>query len=150
MAVEVKFIRMNENMGEEQAFVDKWKGYDVDIIISEYHDWSGSVRNSSLGSVLPVLGSACENPFYSLAINWNGTVSICCVDWDSQAVVGDLSNQSLADVWNGEQLRRIRELHLSGRASSVGPCTRCTYKSPENREYIGGWLMQHHDRIMNY
>ncbi|MBI4489886.1 MAG: radical SAM protein [Deltaproteobacteria bacterium] len=148
--VAVKFIHMQENLGEKEAFIEKWRGAGVEIIINEYHDWSGGVRNSSLLSILPTSEFACENPFYASAINWNGTVSLCCVDWNSQAIIGDVHTQSLVEIWRGAQLRRIRDLHLRGKANCVSPCANCTYKKAENREHIGGWLMQNREQIMGY
>jgi MoaA/NifB/PqqE/SkfB family radical SAM enzyme len=146
----VKFIRMQENRAEEEAFVETWSGCGAEIIVNEYHDWSGSVRDSSLLDVLPVSEYACENPFYSLAVNWDGSVSICCVDWDSRALVGDANQQRLVDIWRGEPLRRVRELHLCGKAGTVAACGGCTYKSRENRELLGSWLMQNRERVMAY
>lgn len=51
--------------------------------------------DSSLQGILPVSENACENRFYSLAVNWDGTVSNYCVDWESQSVVGILRNSRL-------------------------------------------------------
>lgn len=147
--VTVKFIRMRENDGQEESFIGKWSDAGADILITEYHDWSGSVRDSSLLGVDSGAASyACENPWYSLAVNWDGKVSICCVDWDSQAVVGDANFESIYDIWNGDALRQIRETHLEGRAHCMNPCSTCTYKSAESREVIGGWLMQEADRLL--
>lgn len=148
--VAVKFICMQENAGEENEFVSMWEDSGAELILNEYHDWSGSVRDSSLQGILPISENACENPFYSLAVNWDGTVSICCVDWDSQGLVGNVREQSLEDIWKGEQLRRIRALHLGGRGCEVGACDGCTYKSKEGREYIGGWLMANRDKVMDH
>ena len=146
----VKFIRMQENAGEEDEFFALWQDSGAELIFSEYHDWSGSVRDSGLHDILPMSANACENPFYSLAVNWDGTVSICCVDWDSQGLAGDVNEQSLQEIWQGEKLRRIRELHLEGRGCEVGACDGCSYKSKENREHIGGWLMANRDKVMDY
>ncbi|MGY8825880.1 MAG: radical SAM/SPASM domain-containing protein [Candidatus Latescibacterota bacterium] len=147
--VTVKFIRMRENAGEEQVFIEKWSDAGADILITEYHDWSGSVRDSSLLGVDSGTASyACENPWYSLAVNWDGKVSICCVDWDSQAVVGDANLESIYEIWNGDALRQIRQTHLEGRAHCITPCSTCTYKSAESREVIGGWLMGEADRLL--
>ncbi len=148
--VAVKFISMKENRGEEEEFIAMWQDSGAELIINEYHDWSGSVRDSSLHGIQPLSENACENPFYSLSVNWDGTVSICCVDWDSQSVVGDAHEQSLGDIWRGERLRLIREMHLQGRACEVGACDGCTYKSKENRESIGGWLMANREIVMDY
>ena len=144
----VKFIRMRENDGEEQKFIDSWRDSGADILITEYHDWSGSVRDSSLMGIGAVASYPCENPWYSLAVNWDGVVSICCVDWDSQGVVGDANDESIHAIWHGETLRGIRATHLEGRAHEMAPCSTCTYKSAESRKVIGSWLMGESDRLL--
>ena len=146
--VTVKFIRMREYEGEEERFIANWSDMGADILITEYHDWSGSVRDSSLLGVAADSSYACENPWYSLAVNWDGKVSICCVDWDSQAVVGDAHSESIHSIWHGDTLRGIRETHLAGRAHCIKPCNTCTYKSSESFKVIGGWLMQEADRLL--
>ncbi len=148
--VAVKFICMKENAGEEDEFVNIWQGSGAELILNEYHDWSGSVRDSSLHGILPISENACESPFYSLAVNWDGTVSVCCVDWDSQGLAGDVREQSLEEIWRGEKLRSMRKLHLEGRACEISACDGCTYKSKENREFVGGWLMANRDKVMDY
>jgi sulfatase maturation enzyme AslB (radical SAM superfamily) len=144
----VKFIRMKESLGQEQAFIEQWRDSGADVLVTEYHDWSGSVRDSSLFQLSGSAAHACENPWYALAVNWDGKVSICCVDWDSQGVVGDANLQTLHAIWHGEELRHFRELHLDGRAGCVAPCATCTYKNPRARAVIGGWLMANRDRVM--
>ena len=146
--VTVKFIRMRENEGEEELFIDSWRDSGADILVTEYHDCSGSVRDSSLISIENTSSYACENPWYSLAVNWDGRVSICCVDWDSQAVVGDANKQSIHEIWQGNGLRGIRQTHLEGQAHCMSPCNTCTYKSAESRKVIGGWLMEEADHLL--
>ena len=141
--VTVKFIRMKENDGQEEEFVEKWRESGADeILITQYHDWSGSVRDSSLVEIAGGNAFACENPWYAMAVNWDGKVSICCVDWDSQAVVGDANVESIGAIWQGDKMREVRSLHLRGDADCVTPCATCTYKDPQIRRVVGSWLME--------
>ena len=54
----------------------------------------------------------CEDPFAKLAINFNGTASVCCVDWSHNTVVGDLNKESFKEIWQGEKLKKFRIIHL--------------------------------------
>ncbi|MBF0625901.1 MAG: SPASM domain-containing protein [Magnetococcales bacterium] len=67
----------------------------------------------------------CPDPFSKLAINFDGQVSICCVDWSYGTVVGDLRRETIAQVWNGEALRRVRRLHLMGERDKIPACASC-------------------------
>ena len=69
----------------------------------------------------------CPEPFSKLAINFDGTVSICCVDWSHGTIVGDLKKQSLIDIWSGDEMKQFRLLHLQGRRSEILACSNCDY-----------------------
>jgi len=47
------------------------------------------------------LNRDCHEVFNKLSINWDGTVSICCRDYDKKMVVGDLQNETIMEIWNG-------------------------------------------------
>lgn len=51
----------------------------------------------------------CPSPFQRLTVAWDGKVSPCCIPWDDSLVVGDLREQSLLEVWNGEYMRGIQQ-----------------------------------------
>ena len=49
----------------------------------------------------------------TLVVLWNGRVTVCCVDSEGLLQVGDAREESLADVWNGPSMRRLRERHAA-------------------------------------
>lgn len=67
----------------------------------------------------------CPHPFYSMAINFNGLVSVCCMDWGLDAIIGDVNQESLIDIWRGEKLRNFRILHLKGERKKIKICADC-------------------------
>lgn len=60
-----------------------------------------------------------------LHVTYSGRLSLCCVDFDEQMVVGDVLREGLAACWNGEQMRGHRRLHLSRALDPEGPCYKC-------------------------
>lgn len=99
--------------------------------------WSDSSRKDWTLGTGPVTGidgfspldpvEVCPQPFKGLAVNFDGTVSVCCVDWSHGTVVGDLRTERLRDVWNGPKLREFRLLHLKGRRREIPVCADCQY-----------------------
>lgn len=69
----------------------------------------------------------CPLPFYTLAINFNGLVSVCCVDWSWGTIIGDVSKEDLIDIWNGKKMQAFRQLHLRGQRSKIKACANCQY-----------------------
>ena len=71
--------------------------------------------------------AVCPQPFYTLVVHSDLRVSVCCVDWAKEAVVGDLRTETLGDIWRGETLRAFQLAHLERRASQLAACRNCTF-----------------------
>lgn len=67
----------------------------------------------------------CGFPFQRLVVAHDGKVAPCCVPWSNNLWVGDVTKQSLRDIWEGEDLRRIREDAMKA-AYSHPTCVNCT------------------------
>jgi len=66
----------------------------------------------------------------NLVISQDGSVVPCCVDYDHQHVLGSARWQSIEEIWNGEPMRSLRQMHVRGRWRDValcGPCRPLTY-----------------------
>jgi MoaA/NifB/PqqE/SkfB family radical SAM enzyme len=65
----------------------------------------------------PIAGSSrylCHRLWTSFTVLWDGRVSLCCLDYEGDVVLGDLNRQSVAEVLNGPVYREIRRRHLGG------------------------------------
>jgi MoaA/NifB/PqqE/SkfB family radical SAM enzyme len=80
----------------------------------------------------------CAFPFYTLVIHSDLRVSVCCVDWAKQAVVGDLKTETLGAIWRGDRLRDFRLVHLRGERRTLPACAQCTYlyTAPDNLDAL--------------
>jgi radical SAM protein with 4Fe4S-binding SPASM domain len=67
----------------------------------------------------------CERPFAKAYIRWDGRMVLCCEDWRFRRVMGDVHEQSIAAIWNGEAYRQVRRELLTDRRAE--PCDRCDY-----------------------
>jgi MoaA/NifB/PqqE/SkfB family radical SAM enzyme len=77
----------------------------------------------------------CPYIFYSLAINSDGTVSLCFLDWKRGMVIGDLKVESFKDIWNGTKLHSYRLANLKGNRNRLDFCKECrqlVYGNPDN------------------
>jgi MoaA/NifB/PqqE/SkfB family radical SAM enzyme len=67
----------------------------------------------------------CRHLYKTLQVYYDGRTSPCTYDHACRLQVGDASRQSLDEIWNGEPLRRLRELHESGRSGELDVCRGC-------------------------
>lgn len=61
-------------------------------------------------SLVKVHLKQCPEVFDKLSINWDGTVTACCSDYDGKMIVGDLKDATLEEIWNGKALHHIRKI----------------------------------------
>ena len=72
----------------------------------------------------------CYNPWNSVNIKSNGDVVACCLAFsdDADLTYGNLYEESLYKIWNGERVKRMRESHTNGNPPDF--CKKCNFKSP--------------------
>ena len=82
----------------------------------------------------------CSQIFKGFQIQADGEVVPCCVDWRRVNVIGNVNDQSLLDIWNGEKLRRLQQEHLKGNKDGVEPCRACRMNDYCDIDNIDGVL----------
>jgi radical SAM protein with 4Fe4S-binding SPASM domain len=71
------------------------------------------------------LDSFCVRPFEQLYIAHDGRVVLCCQDWSFEEVMGDATQSTLDEIWNGERYRQVRASLL--RKERAGLCAKCDF-----------------------
>ncbi|MEW6263550.1 MAG: radical SAM protein [Thermodesulfobacteriota bacterium] len=67
----------------------------------------------------------CIEIFDKLSINWDGSVSACCGDYDNLMLVGHLENESLKDIWRGPTISYYRRMLADWRHDDLPLCRTC-------------------------
>jgi hypothetical protein len=57
------------------------------------------------------------------------------------APVGNIARESLPEIWNSPDMRRMRELHVSGRAGEIDICSRCCIAIPHPMLVAGSLIL---------
>ena len=77
----------------------------------------------------------CPYIFYSLAINADGLVSSCFLDWGRKLLIGDIGVHSVKTIWNSDSMNALRRQHLEGRRLEnpvCGSCGQLSHCLPDN------------------
>jgi radical SAM protein with 4Fe4S-binding SPASM domain len=69
-------------------------------------------------------GKPCHYTAYSMAIDWNGDVLLCVQDWNKKLKLGNVSNQSVSEIWRSIAMHKIRRKLINGRRN-FSPCNNC-------------------------
>jgi radical SAM protein with 4Fe4S-binding SPASM domain len=127
--VKLKFLQMGENEKEAKDFLKQWGHYrarNINVTVVKEHDWAGQLSNLPSWEEHLKKRYPCFLLWKAMAIGWNGDVGLCCYDFNFPYIVGNLNKQTIKEVWNGPEQRRIREIHLSGNTKKLSLCKNCT------------------------
>jgi len=69
----------------------------------------------------------CSFSLTTFTILWNGIVTGCCFDTDSKIVLGDITQQSIKDIWRGALYQEFRRNLLTNNFSLDPPCYKCEF-----------------------
>jgi radical SAM protein with 4Fe4S-binding SPASM domain len=137
--VSVRFLRQRENDGEEEAFAQYWRRRGIRVVFMEPTNRAGLVQSyEKIKKHRPVLWKkliypllnrcvpACPLPFSRMSILSDGRVVLCCNDWGPHDIVGDLSQQTLREVWNSEKFNHYRHLLWTHKTKDSLVCADCS------------------------
>lgn len=109
------------------AFIELYPEYSNKLFINMTRvDAKRTTRAGQANNRLPVdfIKSPCIYPFHQLMVRSDGKVSQCCNDALALTAMGDLTNQTIMEVWNGEPFQKMRENMLNGR-HCISTCSGC-------------------------
>jgi len=137
--VEARFLRQRANVAESEEFVRFWRSQGATTWVLGMTNRAGSLeRFSELRAPTPLVqpiqdsGSPGQHapclfsPITFLNVLQDGRVVLCCHDWSHEHLLGDLSKQSLEELWQSDEINRVRHLIWEGRYSEIPGCSRCS------------------------
>lgn len=116
-SVRVQMCKQEENAHEVEQFVENW----VDVV---NRIGFGIKKDPNLVEE-NVERFPCPQIWQRMMICFNGEVRPCCGDWNGGMAVGDVTKQTIYEIWHSDALNRIRQMHLEGRYKELPVCWTC-------------------------
>lgn len=104
-------------------FVDYWKKRVEQV--SWGYTYYGHLDNKKDKQLWKGRNKPCNDVFTRMAIDWDGTISACCADYDRKMVIGRFPKDSLRDAWNSKKMNQYRKLMVEGKINDIGLCRQC-------------------------
>ncbi|MGE5505898.1 MAG: radical SAM/SPASM domain-containing protein [Actinomycetota bacterium] len=118
-----------EAQAMHQRFLDLWKGRDVFAYIKSQDNRWYFEADENLENRSHYEQQYCEYPWTSFTVMADGSVVPCTQDYDVEMVLGNVREQTLEEIWNGERYRTFRSWHVSGNFPKGHKCAeRCDQK----------------------
>ena len=81
--------------------------------------------NTYINDLHPDLTSPCNYLWERMYVWFDGKCNPCDVDYKSMLQVGDITQNSISEIWHGRTYKKIREDHIEKKRSGWNPCDRC-------------------------
>jgi len=126
----IDFPQNQESIKECEAYWSELDGVD-EFRPKPFTTWDGnSAGVNRLTGIQPAGGprniqATCKWPWISMTVLWDGDVVPCCNDFDKRYVFGNVRQQSLMTIWNGDRMRALRAEFASGVVANE-LCRDCT------------------------
>ena len=121
--VSIAMVTVDENKHTRQKFRDAWEEAD-DVRYSVYFNWGGRLDN---GGRTPHKVNFCERLYHYITILADGRVALCCFDSEAEYVLGDVSSQSIHEIWHSPEFNEKRRLLYERDFKGLPICGGCDY-----------------------
>lgn len=112
---------------KKRAFERGFDGLPLDkFIVKKPHNWAGNIQiDGTTGARTSTGFVPCTFLWHSLVVMWDGKVGPCPQDFMGKIILGDVSKQSLEEIFNGEPMVRLRRQMIAGKLEKGLLCNDC-------------------------
>lgn len=122
--IEVKVMEMEENKDEIDEIVNYWRARGAWTTTRRLISWAGMCEDIKPEADTDRI--ACGNAVGTMAITWDGKVTNCVMDVDAQYTCGDITKESIKDIWNRRNQTMVSK-HMEHRFDELPDiCKTCT------------------------
>lgn len=113
---------------EIKEYNDYWKDRVNSVIFPPWISWGGTFDHSIKGTQLP-----CLYIWQVLMVDYDGTVKMCCEDYDSRFPMGNILDKNPDEIFNSKRMVDQRSAQLRGDFTWPNICRNCieTFQSAE-------------------
>lgn len=118
----VSYTVQENNKDEVDAFVARWVG-GVDVVrIGLFYDKEDGTFPAMH---VPMERKPCQVIYKTLPVHNDGSVRLCCLDGLRATDMGNVFQDGVQAVWNGERFSKVRYYHETGQWEKVPFCKDC-------------------------
>lgn len=134
----LQFVKNSLNLNEVEEFRKQWRNQGAEVIrVKPVIDL---LREGQLPKKV-------KRPCYYIwrqlnMIGWNGKiVTPCCMDTNGDYNLGDVTTQTIKEIWNSPKMIALRKLHAQDRWQKSPLCANCTYPQPSMIGKLGAMVV---------
>lgn len=120
-------LHMGKSVGALIDIMKYWKERHIKCRTAYLENRGGDVNVQKLSQDLNYWApNKCWRVLTQIHVLYDGQVLLCCGDWNQSVILGDLNKQSIYEVWNSAQYKKIRLNHKMNNVKELPEiCKKC-------------------------
>lgn len=118
-----RMVKTRENVEELNPFFDRWMYYCSHAVIEGATTGCGLMEDQAVINMAPPRRFGCRQLSRRMTVHSDGKVVLCDQDWLGRAVVGDVREQRLSEIWRS--MDDVRREHSEGCYDGMTLCGEC-------------------------
>ncbi|MBT2282948.1 SPASM domain-containing protein [Paenibacillus polymyxa] len=127
LIIDLQMISMKQTKLQVEQFRKYWEGMGLNVYIKHFFPYPDVDHNEFTIEDEGNFKRGCMFPFTSMTIMRDGSVVPCCSDYNGEITLGNVNEQSLKEIWNGENYTQFRKNFITNNLSEDSLCRRCGF-----------------------
>ena len=120
-ATRISGVKIDKKQNIEE-FTKFWRNYVDHVVMVEMSErWDTYHNPKEKAGKNP-----CDFLWGEMYVWYDGKCNPCDVDYKSELLVGNIKENSIKEIWNGESYKKLRDLHLTEKRNECFPCDHCS------------------------
>lgn len=134
ITVTASFILQPQAISEREQFLEKWRALGIDqvtfYVLTEHDVKTGAFIREGDEMYKKGTRYPCASPWTQAVMFPEGEISLCCktmtdVGWRGLVSVGQVPEQSMDAIWQGDDYRKVRQELLDNSFEKFPVCSNC-------------------------
>lgn len=118
-------VKTRETISAMEPFYDRWLERAGGAVIVGYNDYAGQIENLAVMDMSGPQRRPCSRLGRQMSILADGTIPLCSQDYEPRTILGDLTRQSVGEIWRGDRMTQLRRAHENGDFNHYPLCQQC-------------------------
>ncbi len=123
--VVMQMLIEDEKYNSSKQFIKNWEKYPCEFYIKRMHGYLDGGRSSQSKNLSVDQTNICNDPFRIAVVYTNGNVGLCCWDYNNEYSLGNIMNEDISKLFNGDKAQNLRKSIIERRCKDIRPCNRC-------------------------
>jgi len=121
----IQMVDTPKNHDQIEDYIKFWGEFADDIAVEKMNDWT---FKESQDEIMECKGFDCPMNYQRMIVWWDGRVVMCCGNLYGKLIYGNLTSDTIEEVWNNNRIWKTRLCNSTGESHRIRICSECGFR----------------------